>query len=223
MVIVFHLDSASCQKEKIWLGGDPLQRTHSCRLPKNARKSGELVSKLPSGQRTHPNAPSLVCIDETWHDGPHVCAGADKQEDDQKEGLEVEEGRLGDFQDIIRTHRSGQAADVPCWNVAGMWPGRSSAGISDQVCAALPKCRRFGIRRFGGNLATIYSPSISESPLPSSLPRQPKCPPPPRCHLILLPQNSKTGAYVVSIYLWCRSLNLHNFILINDIAAINRH
>jgi hypothetical protein len=109
-------------------------------------------------------------------------AGADKQDDDQKEGLEVEEADWGVFRTLsgptgrvrLLTYHARMWLEYG-WNVA--WA--SSAGIS----------RSFGIRRFGGILATIYSP-ISESPPPSSLPRQPKCPPPLRCHLILLPQNS---------------------------------
>lgn len=35
-------------------------------------------------------APFLVAVNQTGSDSAHVCASADEQEDDEKEGLEVE-------------------------------------------------------------------------------------------------------------------------------------
>jgi hypothetical protein len=67
-----------------------------------------MVSTLQGGQGPQPNAPSLVCVDEAWHDCADVCAGANEEDDDQKEGLEVEEGRLGEFQNIVQIRRSVQ-------------------------------------------------------------------------------------------------------------------
>ena len=51
--------------------------------------------------------PSLVCVDETWHDCADVCAGAYEEYDDQNEGLEVEQGRLGNFSGYYSIRRSG--------------------------------------------------------------------------------------------------------------------
>ncbi len=39
--------------------------------------------------------PVLVPVHDAWEDVVGVCARADEQEDDEEEGLEVEEGGLG--------------------------------------------------------------------------------------------------------------------------------
>jgi hypothetical protein len=41
-----------------------------------------------------PNIPVLISIHDTWHDRVGVGTCTDNQEDDQKQGLEVEECRL---------------------------------------------------------------------------------------------------------------------------------
>ena len=49
------------------------------KTPENLQK---MVNTLGDGQRVHLNLPSFVCVDETWHDCAHVCAGANEEDDD---------------------------------------------------------------------------------------------------------------------------------------------
>lgn len=36
----------------------------------------------------------LISVDESWRNGADICACADEEKDDEKEGLEVEKSRL---------------------------------------------------------------------------------------------------------------------------------
>lgn len=51
-----------------------------------------------SGERGEERIPGFVPVHNAGEDVVRVCAGADEEEDDKEEGLEVEEGGLEDCQ-----------------------------------------------------------------------------------------------------------------------------
>ena len=58
--------------------------THRLVLPSKKRQKicRKMVNKVGDGHRVHLNLPSFICVDETWHDCAHVCAGANEEDDD---------------------------------------------------------------------------------------------------------------------------------------------
>lgn len=75
-------------------------------FPKDARDTIRRLDVYPS---SYPDGviavyplPILVSVENAWREVVNICARADEEQDDEEEGLEVEERRLRGVLDVIR-------------------------------------------------------------------------------------------------------------------------
>jgi hypothetical protein len=64
------------------------------KLPEAVRALGEKKRESHIAKKSGRHLPLLVTVNEPWRNRADVCACADEQEDDEQEGLEVEQRRL---------------------------------------------------------------------------------------------------------------------------------